>query len=287
MVAGVVEPTLHGSFAMAARAWFLVILSLGCSQAPRRQAPFVPPEPVLLQPVKFQEEPKTAFIPVSKTSVDETSVWRDRFAQAFAQMPTYSMQMRRREVVAGAKAKEEVIQATFRQQPHSVHLKWVGEEAKQREVVFVAGQYQNKIHTLLGKGDAPLPFLFGTRFDIDSESPMVKDKSRYRIADAGLGSALKRYEKALAEGRLTVGGKVARPEFPQTIDVVHETIPAGHPLFLKGGKRAWHFGATGLPVLILAVDHTGSEVEYYLHEEIRSPLAVGDDDFNPDKLFKK
>ena len=63
--------------------------------------------------------------------------------------------------------------------------------------------------------------------------------------------------------------------------------PAGSDALLaKGGQRWWFFDATsGLPVLRITHDATG-EVEYYCHDHIQV-IRLDDDDFNPDRLWRK
>ena len=64
--------------------------------------------------------------------------------------------------------------------------------------------------------------------------------------------------------------------------------PQSDPLLAGSGRRWWHFDAThGLPVLIITHDETGREVEYYCNDRIQAPVRFDDDDFNPDKLWKK
>jgi hypothetical protein len=40
-----------------------------------------------------------------------------------------------------------------------------------------------------------------------------------------------------------------------------------------------------LPVLMSTRDQRGHEVEYYCYDNLQYPLRLGDDDFNPDRLF--
>lgn len=217
-------------------------------------------------------------------------------AQKYQTMESYIMRLRRREVVAGKARPEELILVKFRREPWSVYFKWIGKEAKGREVVYVKGRPGNEIHTLTAAGDVPL-LGAGQRFSISADSPLVKSRSRYPITEAGLGTTIQKFgvivegaEKGdRRQGSLKYLGRVQRPEFAELVEGVEQTVPPqSDPLMAGGGRRWWYFDATnGLPVLIITHDETGREVEYYCHDHIQTPVRLDDDDFNPDKLWKK
>jgi Protein of unknown function (DUF1571) len=211
-------------------------------------------------------------------------------------MDSYAMRLRRRELVGSKARPEEVILVKFRQEPFSVYFKWIGPEAKGREVVYVKGRYGNEIHTLTAAGDILL-LPAGARFSISADSSLVKSKSRYPITEAGLGSSIRKFGSLVEavekgdsrQGTLKYLGQVKRPEFEELVECVEQTVPPqSDPLLAGGGRRWWHFDTThGLPVLVITHDETGREVEYYCNDRIQTPLRLDDDDFNPDKLWKK
>ena len=215
--------------------------------------------------------------------------------QTYARMDTYIMRMRRREVVAGSTRPEELVLCKFRKEPFSVYMKWVDGAGKGREVAFVKDRYEGKIHTLTAPGDIPL--LSGTVISVAPDSPLVRSKSRYPITDAGLGSLLDRFNRLVTaaekgdttEGKLEYLGPVKRAEFAEPVNHVKQTVaPKADPNLLAGGVRHWYFDATShLPVLIVAYDEKRQEVEYYVHDRFEFPVRLDNDDFNPDKLFKK
>ena len=112
----------------------------------------------------------------------------------------------------------------------------------------------------------------------------------------GLGSLIERYGNMVAgiekgderEGTAKYLGKIKRPEFEAPVEAVQQTLaPNADPGLPKGGQRWWHFDPTsGLPVLVIANDQSG-EVEYYCHDHIQWPVRLDDDDFNPDRLWRK
>ncbi len=211
-------------------------------------------------------------------------------------MDTYMMRLKRREVVNGKARPEELVLVKFRQEPFSVYFKWIGKEAKGREVVYVKGRPGNEIHTLTAAGDILL-LPAGARFSLSADSSLVKAKSRYPITDAGIGTSIRKFgvlvdaiEKGdKRQGTVKYMGSVKRPEFEEPVNGVEQIVPTqSDPLLPGGGRRWWYFDATlGLPVLIITHDETGREVEYYCHDRIQAPVHLDEDDFNPDKLWKK
>ena len=217
-------------------------------------------------------------------------------ATKWASLEAYACRMRRREVVAGQPRPEELIEAKFRKEPYSVSLKWIGPEAKGREVIYVQGQHGNLIHTITASGDI---FLVpgGSRFKVAPDSLLVRNKSRYSITEAGVGALIERFGKVVEgverndprTGTLKHLGQLKRKEFEEKVEVVLQSIPAGlEPLLPAGGQRLWCFDPEhGLPVLIVTHDDTNREVEYYCHDRFEFPARYSDGVFNPDNLGKK
>ena len=214
----------------------------------------------------------------------------------WATVDSYIMRMRRREVVGGQSRPEEVMLVKFRKEPWSVYFKWLGPEAKGREVVYVKGKHKGNIHTLTAAGDIPL-FGAGHRFEVSPDSALVRSKSRYPITDAGLESLIRRYGRLIdavekgdpRQGTARYLGRLKRPEFEQPVEGVLQNVPPqSDPLLPKGGQRWWYFDtAVYIPLLVITQDDASREVEYYCHEHFQSPVRLDDDDFSPDKLWKK
>src|SRR5207302_5408253 len=101
-----------------------------------------------------------------------------------ASMDSYTLRLRRREVVGNQSRPEELMLFKWRKEPWSVYFKWLGTEGKGREVVFVKGRYDNLLHTLTAAGDVPL-LPAGKRFKVSPDGFLVKSKSRYPITEAG------------------------------------------------------------------------------------------------------
>lgn len=303
----------------------VTFLSLGCAGPPRSSA--LPPDlqhaiiarPEALTPIAAEPSPaKSAKPPTAeiRTAAAETSAAPKTASPAPVQLPenstarlralyrmaaeryatldSYIARVHRREQVNGKAKPEEVFLFRYRKQPLSVYFKWIGTEGHGREVVYVQGQYGNKIHTLLAAGDMPLAPA-GQRLAVAPDSIFVRNASRHSITEAGIGNIITgcgRLLDALERNDPKAGtvkslGLVKRPEYPTPLEAVERTIPAGaDPDVPRGGRRMCFFDMMArLPVLVATFDATGHEVEYYCYDRLEFPVKLDDDDFNPDKLW--
>ncbi len=217
-------------------------------------------------------------------------------ARDYAAVDSYTCRLTRREQINGKTQAQEVIRLRFRKQPWGVHFVWLDGEGKGREAVYVKGQHEGKLHTLLAAGDVPL-MAAGKRLALAPDSLLVRSASRHAITEAGVGCLVDRFT-ALVEaqekgdrrpGTLTYLGPQKRAEFEGPLEGVEQTVPAGAEKELpRGGRRWWLFdpASRNLPVLIVTQDERGQEVEYYRHD-LFFFHKLGDDDFNPDRLWGK
>lgn len=223
------------------------------------------------------------------TPSDVHRLWQDA-ASHLANMQSYVARVHRREQVNGKNGPDEWQFFKWRQQPWSVYFKWIGNEHKGREVLYVRGQHGSQIHTLLAAGDMPL-MPAGKHIALDPDNVFVRNASRHSITEAGLGNVVARYGSVVAAvekgsgrfGTLRYLGMTRRPEYAAPMDAVEQAIPPnGEPDLLRGGKRWWFFEATThLPVLVITMDDTGHEVEYNCYDQIRENVPLTDGDFNP------
>src|SRR6516162_7845419 len=165
----------------------LGLLFTGCADLPQRRLTRVDPPPAkpstplqlpapptpAVQPAELKTTPQadpgkppvTQVRAVGESAANPLRALHDHAAQRYQTMDTYIMRLKRREVVGGKARPEELILVKFRQEPWSVYFKWIGPEAKGREVVHVKGQYDNRIHSLVAAGDVLLMHA-GQRFSI-------------------------------------------------------------------------------------------------------------------------
>jgi hypothetical protein len=209
-------------------------------------------------------------------------------------LDSYIVRLTRREHLGGKANPEEILLFKFRKQPFSIHFKWLGETAKGREVVYVKGRYDDKIHTKLAAGDAPL-IPAGTRWAVAPDSALARAKSRHPITDAGISHCIDALASLLdaqergdrRQGTITVLAPQRRPEYPQPVETLERVIPPGiEPELPRGGRRLMCFDPQWqLPMLVITYDEKNQEVEYYRYDRLIAPANLDEDDFNPDKLW--
>jgi hypothetical protein len=230
-------------------------------------------------------------------SVDPNLHLRELYSQAaerYAQVDSYIAKLSRREQINGRDKPMEILLFKFRKNPFSVYFKWLGDESHGREVVFVKGRYESKIHTLLAAGDVPL-MPAGKRMALLPDNPLVRSSSRHSITEAGVGHLIEQFgylvEAASRSPQqrpaLVSLGMIHRPEIAGDAEGVSQTIPPGvEPQLPRGGKRLWAFDPfTKFPVLVITHDETGHEVEYYCYQRFEFPVRLDDDDFDADALW--
>ena len=218
-----------------------------------------------------------------------------RAVKTYTGMDSYNYRFTRRESVGGKLQPEELILVKIRRKPFSVSLRWLGDEGKGREVMYVDGKFGSKLQILTAPNEV-FPFAPPTRFNFAPNDAMVKSKSRHSITESGFGNLIDNFGRLVAgieAGDARVGtakylGMIERKEFPRPVEAVHHNLPPGaDPDLPKGGQRWWYFDANhGLPVLVITHDETG-EVEYYRHDLIQWPARLDDLDFDPSRMGKK
>ncbi len=164
---------------------------LGRGAAPLPPAPSLPaPSTAVVQ--ASTEEPSLPAPPMASSPTDsETKAVSLRQIQQdgaawYASTDSYIVRMTRRETVGGTAKPEEVMLFKFRKEPWSIHFIWVGKIGHDREVLYVKGQFDNKIHTRLAAGDAPF-MPAGHLMALDVDSSLVRSASRHSITEAGIG----------------------------------------------------------------------------------------------------
>lgn len=217
---------------------------------------------------------------------------RDRYAN----VDSYIVRLVRREMVKDRMNPEELILFKYRKQPWSAHLKWLGKEGQGREVVYVQGRHDDKIHTLLAAGDVPF-MPAGKRMALSPDNILVRSACRHPITEAGIGANIDRIGRFLEAiergdrqvGSLHVVGPLSRPEFPRPIVGIEHQLPPGlDPSLARGGKRTAFFHPdTGLPMLLIGWDERGQEVEYYRYDRLLPSVRLDDSDFDPERLWGK
>src|SRR5947208_3556785 len=225
----------------AGRVGLLILLSLtGCATLAKREpAPANPPPPAKTEPAKPTSAPQQSELPPvrpamyqlpeapeSKPDVDAPRrLFREAVA-AYARQPSYIARLKRREWANGRPRPEETLIFKFREDPWSVHFKWLGQEGQGREVLYVRGQHGDKLHILTAAND--VPFTPGGRhLALALDSLLVRSASRYPITEAGIGRLIERYGRLLdavdnkqAGAAVKYLGPAQRPEYATPLEGV-------------------------------------------------------------------
>ncbi|MGL4421216.1 MAG: DUF1571 domain-containing protein [Gemmataceae bacterium] len=220
----------------------------------------------------------------------------ERAQKRYAAVPDYECRFRRYEVLGTEKTppKTEEVLFQFRKAPFSVYMKNIGEVGRGREVLYVAGQNDDKMIVITGEGDNRLVGA-GFRTTLRPDSTMATAKSRHQLTEAGFGNTFARLQKALAAGQVeSLGSRSFKNVGGGPHDVLQVTIRPGDDSHLpKGGMQRIFFdpvansASYALPVRIETTDHTGTTVELYEFDQFRVPANLTERDFHPDRLGKK
>jgi len=243
-----------------------------------------PPPPPLLK--------ETPARPVVRADESPLRQLANKALEKEKSLNSYICRLRRREQASAKTEPMEVIMLKYRRSPLSLHFKWLGDENKGRELVYVKGQFDDKVQVVTGQGDWLGP---GRYMQFSPDSELMKSRSRYPITEGGIGAAVVRFSAlldAIDHGQPNAGsvrylGKKTRAESPSPMETVEQIILPGVESFLpKGGTRYLYFDeTTSLPLLIQTYDHNHYEVEYYCFDRFQAPVPLDDADFDPMKLW--
>jgi len=213
----------------------------------------------------------------------------------FQNTDSFTCRMIRREMVGGVRKPEELISFQYRKNPYSIHLKWLGEVGKGREVVYVEGKFDNKIQIRLAGGDMPF-VAAGKRMSFNLDNPLVRSSSRHGVQEASFGFMLSTVGTMIAQqkqgnsklGTVQYAGKVHRQELGMAVEMIEVKIfPGTEDGLPHGGRRLIGFNPQeGMPMLVQTFDDKGQEVEFYRYDLF---ICKGLDsiDFDPDALWGK
>jgi hypothetical protein len=264
------------------------------------------PEPAVSTPAtKLPSLPGYAAVPEQVASPGHIAEVKELVEAAAARWSTvncYEATVTRRELAPNKKVTEDVVLYRFRKAPMAVYIKNLGEAGKGREILYFPSKHDDRIYSIIGKGDENFLLKVGDRAPaVSPDMPLVKSKTRYSIREAGHGTPIARLNGWVAKAEfgqipaenLTYLGEVKRREFPYPlIGVQLELRPGDDPLMPRGGTRQWYFDPSlqsqshHLPVLIIALEPGGKEVEYYHFEKMDFSKRFSDADFDPARLGK-
>ena len=261
--------------------------------------PLLGSTPSLLPPLSERQQPLPHWPPTppSENENNKASPFQalQRLATArLAGTSVYIVRLRRREQAAGKQRPEEQILFKYRQQPLSIHMRWLGSESKDREVLYVRSRPNDMLYILPGIKDS-------TGLKTTDRRPLVRldteqglGNERYPVLETGIGALIERFGQVVfaaersdaASGIVKSLGSVKRPEFEAPLIAVLHLIPAGvEQRMPRGGQRLWYFDAAlHFPVLVIAHDASGQEAEYYCFDRFLFPARIPDAEFDPTKM---
>lgn len=211
----------------------------------------------------------------------------------YARTPNYTCRITRQERLGNTLQPTEKLLLNFRAQPRSVYYRWLGDVCAGRECVWVDGANDGKIVSKGGKSDFGMT---GRRIAVSPDSFLAKSRSRYSIHESGQDVLIKKLRDRLDDcdrgvrqpDSLKYVGIEQPADLSTPMHHVVETIPAGTPLFAKGGVRDWYFDTdTGRIVVAEAKDPNGERQEYYHFEHLFANNTLTAADFEPDIMFAK
>ncbi|HEV3436626.1 MAG TPA: DUF1571 domain-containing protein [Gemmata sp.] len=265
-------------------------------------SPFAPKNPSGVVPAGGVAAPVTPPGPsLAALNIAEVKKLATIAAEKWAKVDTYEAIVTRRELTPAKEMSEDTVLYQYRKEPMSVFIKNIGESGKGRELLYNPNKHGDKIYVMVGKGDSILPA--GIKVPpVSPDDPRVRERSRYSIREAGLGTPIGKVASWVAKAEsgkipadaLTFLGSVDRKEYPYPlIGVSLKLRPGDEATMPNGGMRQWFFdpktdsGSFGWPVLIVATEPGGKEVEYYLFEKVKPQVRLTDADFAPERLGRK
>lgn len=184
----------------------------------------------------------------------------------------------RQERVGGKLAPRERIRLSFRKNPWSIHLVWLSKPKAGRQLVFVPGHYDNKIH-----GREPT-FFGAIPLKMDPHGSLARRNSRHPITEAGIGSLIKRFRRDLARAKRGTIRYIGVEAYGSSSRPMHHV----RSVSANQWRRDLYFDTqSALPTLLEVVDSNGERLEFYSFEnlEMNIPKLNNPDAFNPARVL--
>jgi hypothetical protein len=174
----------------------------------------------------------------------------------------------------------EHISCWFRRQPFSVRMKWLDEDTKYGEAVYVQGQADNKVR-FVTRGWSP-PLLAPPAINkVDLQAPVVWGESQQPLTDFGLERLMERtlgsYQRAGDQVVVSYEGLRVLPESERTVHHIHLEYPeAQHRVPIQ---ELYVDTATDLPAGTILKLPSGQIDAAYFYVDVNPNVRLTDADF--------
>ena len=241
--------------------------------------------------------PATVVAPDPAHPLDTVQKLVDASLAFYRAHPRYTVRCVRQERVGRRLGDRELLLMHFRNEPMSVHIRWLDPDNAGRECVFAEHLNDGDLVTLGGKGDF---LMTGRQICLDPDGRMATSRSRYGIRESGLIQATVRLAEPLAAvragddsvGRIEYRGLTRHPDLAGTAHRVVYRIPPGYdPALPDGAVRHFYFDAASSRLSLVISYRPGmaeseqSLLEYYLFDRFVPNPGLTDADFDADTLW--
>ena len=139
--------------------------------------------------------------------LDQPLAWLQEAKRNYSAVKDYSCVLVSQERVGGKLEEQNIIQLKMKNEPFSVHMRWLAPKKQQnQEVAFVVGKNNNKMRvksSILGLSNGGLLWV-----SIDPNDPRVLQHSRHTIYEAGIGNMIDQNLKHWEASRKIANSKV-------------------------------------------------------------------------------
>lgn len=174
----------------------------------------------------------------------------------------------------------EHIQCWFRREPFSLRLKWLDEDVKYGETVYVEGQVGNKVRFVTRWWCPPLKRPPGVNL-VDPETPVAWGESNWPLTDFGLERLMVRTLEPLqqpgVEAVITYEGLMQMPGDGRSAHCIRLEYPPSR--FDVPTQELYVDVATDLPVGTVLRTASGRLHAAYYYHDINPNVMLTDDDF--------
>ncbi|MFT3709223.1 MAG: DUF1571 domain-containing protein [Archangium sp.] len=198
--------------------------------------------------------------------------------QAINAFGPYQYVMVKAERINGTLQNEQTIRTTIREDPNAIRLEYLKGPSAGRKIIYNSSVKKDEFRVR----EAGLISVLG-RLWIPMKSDLTKGDSNHTVAEAGLGSLVKRLQAdgARAGDRLTVKheGWTSSGHYCSLY-----TLPDGGKGFDNASTRVCFDPKVGVPMKVEGFDPKGDLLERYAFSDLK-PITLDETTFDPDKGF--